>query len=62
MHYIFEGKCNNKELWEVLFNSLSRAVFLKEQLQYYSTNLGNVGEDFIEQFNEWYAKVTEKLN
>jgi hypothetical protein len=62
MHYIFEGNCRDKELWEVLFNSLSRAVFLKEQLQYYTTNLGHVGEDFIEQFNQWHAEVSENLN
>ena len=62
MHYIFEGKCKDKDQWEALFVSLSRAVFMKEYLQIYLTNIGAITEDFLVQFEDWHAELTQTLN
>ena len=62
MHYIFEGKCKDKDQWEALFISLSRAVFMKEYLQLYLTNIGAITEDFLVQFEDWHAELAQTLN
>ena len=62
MHYIFEGKCKDKNQWETLFVSLSRAVFMKEYLQMYLTNIGAITEDFLVQFEDWNAELAQTLN
>jgi len=50
MHYIFEGNCKDRDMWETVFRCLSQAVFLKEYLQLYLTNVGGIAEDFLIQF------------
>ena len=61
MHYIFEGRAEKDE-WENLFRALSQAVFMKEYLDRYSTNLLNISEGFIDQYNEWLTQLQVKLN
>ena len=62
MHYIFEGKCKDRDQWENLFIALTKAIFLKEHLQLYLTNIGNITEDFLVQFEEWHSELTRSLN
>jgi hypothetical protein len=62
MHFIFEGRCKHKAQWESLFMSLCKAVFLKEYLQIYTTNLGFIAQDFLDQFDEWYQDVLNSLS
>lgn len=62
MHYIFEGKCKDRGQWESLFYGLTRAVFIKEYLQLYMTNVGCITEDFLTQFEEWHAELTRSIN
>lgn len=62
MHYIFEGRCKDRDQWETLLVSLTRAVFMKEYLQIYLTNIGGITEDFLFQFEDWHAELTKTLN
>ena len=61
MHYMFEGQAQ-KEMWECLFRTLSQAVFLKEHLDMYSTNLLIISENFLSQYNDWMQQLQVKLN
>lgn len=62
MHFIFEGKCKNRDQWDMLFMSVSKAVFLKDYLQLYLTNIGYIASDFLEQFEEWHADLIANLS
>ena len=61
MHYIFEGQAERDE-WETLFRALSQAVFMKEHLDGFSTNLLTISEGFLNQYNDWMKQLQVKLN
>ena len=61
IHYIFEGQAEREE-WESLFRTLSQAVFIKEYLDIYNTNLLSISEDFLKQYNDWMTQRQAKLN
>lgn len=58
MHFIFEGKCKDKEQWDNLLMQVCKAAFLKEYLELYITNIGHITLDFLGQFEEWYVELT----
>ena len=62
MHFIFEGKCVDRNQWDTLFMNVCKAVFLKDYLQTYVTNIGYIASDFLSQFEDWHADVIANLN
>ena len=62
MHFIFEGRCKDKNQWDQLFMSVCKAVFLKDYLQIYVTNIGFLAQDFLDQFDEWYQGLLYNIN
>lgn len=62
MHYIFQGKCRNKDEWENLHQAVTHAVFMRH---YLASNLGNlivISEDFIDQLEDWLQEVDVNPN
>jgi hypothetical protein len=62
MNYIFQGKCQNPEQWENIFKAVNQAVFLKEYLKVYCTNITAIAEDFLAQIEEWKNELATVLN
>ena len=62
MHHLFQGSCQNPQDWEALFKAVSQAVFMKEYLTMYCSNIVGVAEDFLTQIEAWQQEVQTKLN
>ena len=61
MHYIFEGRSQNKEDWESLFKAIQQAVLIKHYLDNNTANLLTIAEDFLAQAVDWERDVEAKL-
>ena len=61
MNHIFQGKCRNHQEWESLFKAVNQAVFMKEYLSVYGSNLLIITQDFLAQIQEWQDELQNKL-
>lgn len=57
MNYIFLGRCQNSEQWETLFKAVGQAVFMRDHLKSYNSNLIGLAEDFLVQVKEWQQEI-----
>ena len=62
MRYIFEGRCTNPQDWETMFRAVTHATFIREYLAAYNSNLFQVAESFLLQFEDWNRELSNRLN
>jgi hypothetical protein len=61
MNHIFQGKCKNPQELDSLFKAVNQAVFMKEYLSVYGSNLQTIAEEFLIQVHEWQDELQNKL-
>ena len=60
MKYISEGNVTDQKQWEQLFRTLNHAMFMKDYIEVFSTNLISMADHFLQDFEEWQKSLQNK--
>jgi len=60
--HVFQGKCKSHDEWEMVWKAYGQALFMKDHLGSYCSNLIPAAEDFITQVEAWQQELMERLN